>query len=178
MISLFRRHTWAGYEHFWTGKLKKSALSSDLIQSFSMNKLSPMRNPCSSPCWFFGYCHDWLCGACASAWSIWLDMLCVKIIQQNRRIKEIACLNQQVLGDRCYSQIKETKLKEQSVLGNQFIRFSNTILMLDTLYLWPTNPPWEFMFLLYWGAEPHSIHGQLQQHRIMMECQFFGWMID
>ncbi len=73
-------------------------------------------------------------------------------------------------------QITETKLKEQSVFGNQLICISNTILMLEPLHLWPTNHPWAFMFPLYWGAEPHSIHGQLQQCRIMMECRF--WVND
>ena len=55
--------------------------------------------------------------------------------QQNQRIKEIARLNQQALGDGCNSQITETKLKEQSVFGNQLICFSNTILMLEPLHL-------------------------------------------
>ncbi len=48
--------------------------------------------------------------------------------------KEIARLNQQVLGDGCNSQITETKLKEQSVFCNQLIHFSYTVLMLETLH--------------------------------------------
>jgi hypothetical protein len=68
----------------------------------------------------------------------------------------------------------EAQRAERAQQSRQFIRFSNTILMLETLHLWPTNPHWEFMFSLYWGADPHSIHGRLQQRQIIMECQFLG----
>ena len=129
----------------WAFLNEKSALSCDLIQ-WKNCWATRVARPLFS---IFGYCHYWLCWACTSAWWIWLETLCVKIFQQNQRIKEIACLNQQVLGDGCNSQITETKLKEQSVFGNQLICFSNTILMLETLHLWPTNHPWAFMFSLY-----------------------------
>jgi hypothetical protein len=59
MISLFRRHTWAVYELFWTRK------PHCLVIWFNENCLATsVARPLFS---IFGYCHYWLCGAWASA---------------------------------------------------------------------------------------------------------------
>ena len=82
-----------------------------LVQIDSMHWNCQHLQPCWLPISLHGYCHGWLCGACALARMWWYDGLCLKIFLRTNQIRENTSSNEQVPGDRCNQQITEVMLK-------------------------------------------------------------------